>query len=111
MSKLLSGNGMWESSRMMLPQHKERIKSDLKKEKIKRRPVLHEDEWEDILRNIAEYAHSKEQVVVTIFGEYENQTIEGWISEVSEQRKAIRVKSDEDNQWIPIAEIVSVVKR
>lgn len=44
MSKKLQGNGLWESSRMMLPEHRTQIlKSNKEIIKVKM-PVLHEDE-------------------------------------------------------------------
>ncbi|MEJ1715192.1 YolD-like family protein, partial [Escherichia coli] len=52
MSQKLQGNGIWESSRMMLPPHRERIIDNQKLHKKKTKPILHEDEWEIIFRNI-----------------------------------------------------------
>lgn len=110
MSKKLSGNGLWESSRMMLPQHKERIIADHIKETRRKKPILHEDEWEDMARNIAEYAHDKEIVAVTTFGEYEDEVFEGIIKEVSERRKALRLASELEDRWITLSDIVGVVR-
>lgn len=111
MSKLLSGNGMWESSRMILPQHKERILSEQKEETKRKKPIFHEDELEDLARNIAEYAHNKERVAITTFGTYKNNIIEGLIIEVSEQKKAIRIQSEHNNRWIQLFEIIKVEKK
>lgn len=111
MSKKLSGNGLWESSRMMLPQHKERIKADQKEETKRKKPILHEDELEEMARNIAEYAHNKEHVAVTIFGTYKDSIIEGLIIEVSEQRKAIRIQSEHGKRWIRLLEIMNVEQK
>lgn len=48
MSKKLSNNGLWESSRMMLPQHKEALLRHQHEQHRQERPLLDEMVWEDI---------------------------------------------------------------
>lgn len=48
-NKLTEGSNMrWESMRMMLPEHVARIREDLENEKKIARPILTEDELEEI---------------------------------------------------------------
>lgn len=42
--KKLEGNGLWEGSRMILPEHKRRIIQDEQQQMKKERPVLDEQE-------------------------------------------------------------------
>lgn len=108
MSKKLSGNGLWESSRMMLPQHKERIKADQKEELKKRKPILHEDEWEIINHKMLNALQNKSFVLITVFGEYENKVFCGVVNKIDFQNNHIQIQSDIEAHWIPIMEIVDV---
>jgi hypothetical protein len=55
MNKLTEGSNMrWESSRMMLPEHVARIRDELENEKKINRPILAEDELEQIGRTLQE---------------------------------------------------------
>lgn len=49
--KKLEGNGLWESSRMMLPEHKEAINRQQNKEGRKVRPTLDAQEIE-LMENV-----------------------------------------------------------
>jgi hypothetical protein len=40
MGKKLEGNGLWESSRMMLPEHKSRIRKNERETQRRIKPVL-----------------------------------------------------------------------
>jgi hypothetical protein len=55
MNKLTEGSNMrWESSRMKLPEHVARIREEIENEKTINRPVLAEDELEQIERALQE---------------------------------------------------------
>ena len=68
---------------MMLPQHKERIIEHHNQHKIKVKPMLHEDEWHTITQNINLSLNYNEVVIIEIFNEYENRSIDGRITSVS----------------------------
>ncbi|WP_405079019.1 hypothetical protein ACI48J_15085 [Paenibacillus chitinolyticus] len=54
---------LWESSRMMLPKHKEVINRQLKETGLKRRLELHEDELQIAMENISlSYARKVEGI-------------------------------------------------
>lgn len=108
MSKKLSGNGIWESSRMMLPQHRERIIDNQKIPLRKTKPIIHADEWEIITQNINLSLSEQEQVTVTIFGEFENSEVSGVVKNVSPIQKKLKLENDEGFEWIDFNEIVSV---
>ncbi|MBX4152395.1 YolD-like family protein [Paenibacillus lautus] len=108
MSKKLEGNGLWESSRMMLPQHKERIIEHHNQHKIKVKPMLHEDEWDTITQNISLSLNYNEVVIIEIFDEYENRSIEGRITSVSTIGKKLKVECLTGFEWVDFEELVSV---
>lgn len=108
MSKKLTGNGLWESRRMMIPQHKERINLNLKEHKLKKRPTLHEDEWETIVHNLSISMNEKETVEVSLFGKYEDKIYVGIVTRVIQHQKKFRLDIDDYYEWIDFKEIVSV---
>lgn len=108
MSKKLEGNGLWESSRMMLPQHKERIIEHNKQHKKKSKPIIHEDEWDTITQNINLSLNYNENVIIELFGEYENRSIEGRVTSVSSFGKKLKIESLTGFEWVDFDELVSV---
>lgn len=108
MSKKLQGNGIWESSRMMLPQHRERIIENQKLYKKKIKPIIHEDEWELIFQNINLSLSEHENVKVVIFGEYEYSEVNGVVTSVSQIQSKFKIENDCGFEWVDFNEIVSV---
>ncbi|GAB6989523.1 YolD-like family protein [Paenibacillus pini] len=108
MTKKLSGNGLWESSRMMLPEHKERINQNQKEHKIKTRPVIHDDEWENILYNLGISLSEKEVVEVTLFDTYSDRIVIGVVTNVVPHQKKFKVEFDNDSgyEWVDFEEVV-----
>ncbi|MCM3257076.1 YolD-like family protein [Paenibacillus lautus] len=108
MSKKLEKNGLWESSRMTLPQHKERIVEHVNKRTTIEKPTLHEDEWENIAQNINLSISFNESVVIEIYNQYGNRLVEGVVSSISKIGKKLRLEWDAGYEWVDFDEIVSV---
>ncbi|MEK4250357.1 YolD-like family protein [Paenibacillus sp. FSL W7-1287] len=108
MSIKLQGNGLWESSRMMLPQHKESIIEHQKQYNKKSRPSIHQDELEVINQNINHSLHYKETIQVKVFNEYQDLIICGVVTAISQFNKNFRVQNEQGFEWIDFDEIVSV---
>lgn len=77
MSKKLEANGLWESSRMMLPQHKERIIQHRTHIHVQTKPILHEDEWEIMAQHIEMSLNYTLPATIEIFHESGNRYIHG----------------------------------
>jgi hypothetical protein len=60
--KKLEGNGMWESSRMMLPEHIVQINQWATEIKKRERIELDEQEWEDVSRAVGQSMQQRQQV-------------------------------------------------
>jgi hypothetical protein len=80
MSKKLEQNGLWESSRMMLPQHKETAIINQKEMHRIQRTVLDEQEVHMISSILSQSQMYKKPVQLTLFGEYEPRIISGIVS-------------------------------
>lgn len=108
MSKKLTGNGLWESSRMMLPSHKESINQNLIQQKSTVKPVIHADEWDMILTDLNESYSQKSAVKVEIFGSISSRDVIGVVTAFNQFQKKFKLEFEEGYEWIDFKEIVSV---
>ncbi|NMO94609.1 YolD-like family protein [Paenibacillus lemnae] len=102
--KKLTGNGLWESSRMMLFEHKDAIISKQEHKQIQKRPVLDEQQTERIAEKLSQAYRSKQQVQVLVFGDYGSSRMRGMISRIDPQLQRIRL----GNTWISLSDILDV---
>jgi len=107
MSIKLSGNGRWESSRMMLPQHKEAINQQLKEIELKRRPELHEDEMQMAMVSVS-YTR-KVEICVMIYDEYTNRDLVGVVVSINTDRKNFKIELDTGYEFIDFAEVIRAI--
>ncbi|GKS11224.1 hypothetical protein YDYSY3_22240 [Paenibacillus chitinolyticus] len=109
MSIKLSGNGRWESSRMMLPQHKEVRNHRLNKIGLKRKPELHEDELQIVMENISVSYTRKVEICVTIFDEYANRDLVGVVVSINTYRQNFKIELDNGYEFVNFAEVIRAV--
>jgi hypothetical protein len=113
-NKLTKGsNLMWESSRMMLPEHVEALNKQKKESKRKERPVFDQQHLEQVERMISQYIYSEVKLYIVVYGEYEDIDLHGKITNFYSQMKRMKVewqtKDGEDEfQWVPIYDIVDI---
>lgn len=106
--KKLEGNGLWESSRMMLPEHKETIIRRRREENRKMRPILDAQEIEQIERVIAEAFRERRRITLRIWGEYEDKIVSGGVRTVQTYLREIKLTTGpEEWQWVKIKDILS----
>lgn len=109
MSLKLTGNGLFESSRMMLPEHKEAYNAYFERLSDKKRPELDVQETERISFVFAEALHEKCQVKVTLFHSKEEQYVIGNVVRIDPHIRKVKLQLEDDEQyWLPWSEIVDV---
>lgn len=99
---------MWESSRMMLPQHVEALHFYHKDKKRKQRPELDEQEFIQIDRMIHQYIDSDVELFIVIFGEIEDREIKGKFTKVDTQHKRVKVEYGDEQEWITYEDVLDV---
>ncbi|MCR8634321.1 YolD-like family protein [Paenibacillus radicis (ex Xue et al. 2023)] len=102
MRKKLEGNGMWESSRMMLPEHKDRINRHNKELDIKRMPILDEQKLEIINNTLREAFEGRQEIALTLFHPTQSYTVIGYISKFDVLNQRIWM----GQKWINLSEII-----
>ncbi|WP_020615711.1 YolD-like family protein [Paenibacillus daejeonensis] len=104
MPKKLEGNGLWESSRMILPEHRVRMQEQRQQLKRRDRIELDEQELEQMQERLAESLQHGSAVKVRVYHPYEEQLVTGRVDRVHAQRQRILV----DGYWIDMRDIESV---
>lgn len=100
----LSGNGMWEASRMMLPEHKVAINAQLRETKAKIKPILYGDELEIIYGKISKSFTNKTEITLVLFDKFEDTRAIGIVERVDTLGKRVRV----DGEWFRVDDVIAV---
>jgi hypothetical protein len=106
--KKLRGNGIWEASRMMLPQHKEAIRSHRVALGARPRPELDEQRLEELALKLAEAEQSKALTAITVFGVYQDETSVGTVEKLDSIGRYVKLVCNEETVWIPFGDIIHV---
>ncbi|WEK54780.1 MAG: YolD-like family protein [Candidatus Cohnella colombiensis] len=104
MSKKLENNGLWESSRMMLPEHKERIIALNHEPERRTKPVLDPQQWEEINDRLSEASQTGEVVQLRVWNPRGDRVISGSLVKIDVLGYRIFV----DGQWVKLANILEV---
>ncbi|MDH6373505.1 hypothetical protein M2444_005337 [Paenibacillus sp. PastF-3] len=105
--KKLEGNGLWEGSRMIMPEHKQRILNDSLMEVVRNKPDLDSQAIAEISQVLAQSLEDCSPVTLTVFGEYEDISIHGIVMRVDQQLKQIKFRHGDDLDWIKLADIIN----
>ncbi|CAM4284375.1 hypothetical protein FHS16_002246 [Paenibacillus endophyticus] len=101
MRKKLEGNGLWESSRMMLPEHKVAINELEKASRQRERIELDEQEWEHVARSVTESLQLRQPVTLRLFHPLEELTVIGIIERIDQLKGRFMV----DGEWFMMRDI------
>ncbi|WP_141505945.1 YolD-like family protein [Paenibacillus luteus] len=101
MRKKLEGNGIWESSRMMLPEHKVAINEQEQASRQRQRIELDEQEWENISRFVMESLQQRHPIAIRLFHPLEELSVIGVVDRVDQLKGRFMV----DGEWFSIRDI------
>ncbi|WP_445487412.1 YolD-like family protein [Niallia sp. 03133] len=109
-NKLSPGyNLMWESSRMMLPDHREQLLKERRKQEEFQLPILDDDQLEEINRVIVKSIEQERTVTITYAEKYGTAEFWGKIQKVDVNEGWLRLKiNDEDNLSLSFKRILQV---
>lgn len=108
-NKLTAGkNMMWESSRMMLPEHKEAILKQNKSVNKKVKPILDEQRIEELVRTIAVAVFAEQTVKIQLFDEYEYIYLYGKIDKIQPESKQLKIRADDSYEWVKLDDVMEI---
>lgn len=101
-------NILWESSRMILPEHRERLIQHRKELNKRTKPERDEQALESIIRGLAAAIYTKEEVSIVVWDEYEDRVFQGKIIKLDQINKRIKVENEEGYSWILLEDIMQI---
>ncbi|ASA22053.1 YolD-like family protein [Paenibacillus donghaensis] len=105
----LEGNGLWESSRMIIPEHKLRIISEERNQVRRVKPELDEFRLAEIERGLRLSLNERVPVTITMYDPFEEPQYKGIVLSVDRQLRQIKLRwSEDDWDWIKIEDILAV---
>jgi len=108
MSKKLQDNGLFESSRMMLPEHKEAIVNYQKGMNKKQRPMLDEQRFEELSHLMFEAVYKNLEVTITVFNPYMDTVITGVIKKIDSSLKQLKMVCGDEEMWIKFIDLLDI---
>lgn len=109
MSKKLTGNGLFDSSRFMLPEHSERIRQHYIEEKRKAKPVLDDQEVQLIEQAIIDSYNTRTPITLVIFGPFDNNVISGVVVSINAGRREVKLSNETgEYSWIKLEDVISI---
>ncbi|MCP3806386.1 YolD-like family protein [Paenibacillus sp. Lou8.1] len=108
MGKKLEGNGLWESSRIILPEHKEGYLRLMKDRQRRGKPELDDQEVQLIEQALIESYNTRTIVTVTVFSPFDDEVMTGVIKVINTARREVKLSHEEDDfSWIKLEDIIS----
>lgn len=107
MSKKLTGNGRWESSRFIMPEHRAAmLRYDLERQKIKR-PELTDEEKEAVFGLLQSAKDNTLPVTIKVFTLYEIAHTTGTVDKFDQQLRFVKLEiGNGDFRQIPYEDIL-----
>jgi hypothetical protein len=110
MSKKLEGNGLWESSRIIIPEHKEAYLKLMKDRQRRGKPELDDQEVQLIEHALIESYNSRQPVTVVVFSPFDDAELTGVVTSINTARREVKLFRDEDDfSWIKLEDIISAI--
>jgi hypothetical protein len=106
MSRKLENNGLFESSRMMLPEHKEAYLQHQQRVTLRSQPILDWQEVEQISALISEAISSGMPIECVFVRKGEEQLVRGRLIRIDQQTAKLQLCGDTGRNWIALEEIV-----
>jgi len=107
MSSKLEGNGLFESSRMILPEHREAYNHYMTHKDPRLKPIIDEQEWQLIGQMLQDSLKEHLRVTLELYDPYEDKQATGFVTVINKFRKEIKLRNEDDWEWIKFEDIIS----
>lgn len=99
---------IWDCSRMMLPEHKQRIIKEERDQKWHECPMLDPQEVELIERALYKSMEEHSAVTLTLFDPFEDNLVRGVVMKLDKEHGIKFRWSEDDGDWYTIENIIGV---
>lgn len=108
MGKKLEGNSIWESSRIIIPEHKEGYLRLMKEQQRRVKPELDDQEVQLIEQALINSYNTRRPVTVTVFSPFDDEVMSGVVTSINTARREVKLSRGEDDySWIELEDIIS----
>ncbi|WP_136604687.1 YolD-like family protein [Paenibacillus dokdonensis] len=107
MAKKLEDNGLFESSRWLLPERREAYSHQLTHKDPIIKPVIDEQEWQQIGEALSESFNEHARITIKVFDPYEEKELSGFVTVINMFLKEIKLRNEDDWDWIKFDDIIS----
>lgn len=107
MSKL-NGNGIFESSRFVIPQHREALLTYHHEQERRIRPRIDDQEWDVIGGKLQQSMNERESITLELFEPFECKQVTGVVVDIDVSRRRVKLQQDDECSWIRIENIIEV---
>ncbi|MFH5181174.1 YolD-like family protein [Paenibacillus sp. TAB 01] len=111
-NKLTPGSNMfWESSRMILPQHKEASIHQAKQSVKRFKPEFSEEEMGEMFGRLQVAKANTIEVTITVYGELDDQVITGNVTGLDPRLRLIKIEvEDPKHDWhlVEFSDVIGV---
>lgn len=108
-TKLTPGSNMrWESSRMILPEHREMWLRHQKEDRMKFRPLWDEQQLEEFSHRLQEAVASGMEVTLHVFDPYAEIKMTGKILHLDALNKTIKIEAGGDVRRVGVQDIMEL---
>lgn len=108
MSSKLSGNGLFDSSRFMLPEHTARIRERYIEETRREKPVIDDQELQLIEQALVDSYNQRQPVTLQLFDPFRDVQVTGIVIALNSSRREVKLlQADDDYTWIKLEDILS----
>ncbi|MDP1513058.1 YolD-like family protein [Paenibacillus ottowii] len=108
MSKKLEENGLWESSRIIIPEHKEAYLKLMKDRQRRGKPELDDQQVQLIEQALIDSYNSRNAVTVTVFSPFDDTVMTGVVTSINTARREVKlIRGEDDFSWIKLEDIIS----
>ncbi|BFH15894.1 YolD-like family protein [Paenibacillus melissococcoides] len=109
MSGKLSGNGIWESSRFIVPEFREALLRRQRENVRRERPQLDEMVWDEISRSLQESLEDRKALTLELFDPFERREVTGVVVDIDMIGQRVRLQQDNERCWIRVEDIFGVL--
>ncbi|PNQ78098.1 MULTISPECIES: YolD-like family protein [Paenibacillus] len=108
MSKKLEGNGLWGSSRIIIPEHKEAYLKLMKDRQRRGKPEIDDQEVQLIEQALIESYNTRQPVTLVVFSPFDDEELTGVITSINTARREVKLfRGEDDFSWIKLEDIIS----
>ncbi|MGG4214327.1 YolD-like family protein [Paenibacillus sp. FSL L8-0638] len=107
MSKKLEGNDLWESSRIIIPEHKEAYLRLMKDRQRRGKPELDDQEVQLIEQALIESYNTRQPITLVVFSPFGDEELTGVITSINTARREVKLfRGEDDFSWIKLEDII-----